>query len=240
MAVVFICALAVATLAPAPARNEDRLLLSLLGTVFFATIVMGVLALLDVLTGTAILAAIGASIMVPCAWLARAPQIDADEDDEDDDGGIPPYEPSPWHGPEDWRPEPASAFVMTARAPAMAPALAPTGPRAELAPPADAPAPATRPLNPRFPLIVDAPWAEPRPAVVLPPPADPAPEPEPVPAYEPLWPRLARGDHPSIVHRRAETEQEGRRRRGVLRLRLLHGWRRRRRPAEAGDVTTLR
>ena len=221
----FICALAVATLAPAPARNEDRLLLSLLGTVFLATIVMGVLALLDVLTGTAILAAIGASIMVPCAWLARAPEADADEDD--DGGGIPPYEPAPWGGPDDRRPEPAPALAVARSAPPRprAPALAVAGPRAEGQPPA------ARPLNPRFPLIVTEPWTEPRPQVVPVPPADARPEPVSAPA--PLWPRLHRGDHRSIVHLRADGEHEGRRRRGVMRLRLLHGWRRRHRPADA-------
>jgi hypothetical protein len=240
----FICALAVATLAPAPARNEDRLLMSLLGTVVVATLVMGILALLDVLTGTAILAAVGASIMVPCAWLARAPGADYDEDEEDDDGGgSPPYEPSPWTGPDGWRPAPmpARSFAMSPQAPALRPALAPAGPRAELAP-LDAPAPAAaapappaaRPLNPRFPLIVTEPWTEPRPPVVLTPPAHLPPE--PVPAPVPLLPRLQRGDHRSIVHRHAEGQHEGRRRRGVMRLRLLHGWRRRRRSAGAGDA----
>jgi hypothetical protein len=237
---VFICALAIATLAPAPTRNEDRLLMSLLGTVFLATIVMGVLALLDVLTGTAILAAIGASIMVPCAWLARAPGADFDEDEEEDDGGgSAPYEPSPWGGPDDWRPEPmpALSFAMSPQAPALRPSLAPAGPRAGLAPldapapavpavPAVPAAPAARPLNPRFPLIVTEPWTEPRPPVVLTPRAADLP-PEPVPAPGPLLrPRLQRGDHRSIVHRHAGGPHEGRRRRGVMRLRLLHGWRR--------------
>jgi hypothetical protein len=237
----FICALAVATLAPAPARNEDGLLMSLLGTVFLATIVMGVLALLDVLTGTAILAAIGASIMVPCAWLARAPAADFDEDEEDDDGGgSSPYEPSPRDGPYDWRPEPmpARSLAMSPQAPMIGPALAPAGPRAELAPPADVPAsaaPAARPLNPRFPLIVTEPWTEPRPPVVRTPPADLPPEPVLAPE-PPLRSRPQRGDHRSIVHRRAEGQHEGRRRRGVMRLRLLHGWRRRRRWTGAGDA----
>jgi hypothetical protein len=233
----FICALAVATLAPAPARNEDGLLLSLLGTVFLATIVMGVLALLDVLTGTAILAAIGASIMVPCAWLARAPQADFDEDEEDDGGGSSPYEPSPWHGPDGWHPEPmpARSFAMSPQPPALRPGLAPAGPRAELAPPAGTPAPvpAARPLNPRFPLIVTEPWTEPRPPVVRTPPADLPPEPVAAPA-PPRRPRPTRGDHRSIVHHRAGGQHEGRRR--VIRLRLLHGWRRRRRSAGAGDA----
>lgn len=233
----FICALAVAMLAPAPARNADRLLMSLLGMVFLATIVMGVLALLDVLTGTAILAAIGASIMVPCAWLARAPGADFDEDEEDDDGGgSAPWEPSPWIGPDDWRPEPmpALSFAMRPQAPMIRPEVAAAGPRAELAPLAGAPAPAARPLNPRFPLIVTEPWTEPRPPVVLTPPADLPPE--PVPAPGPQLPRPQRGDHRSIVHRRAEGPHEGRRRRGVMRLRLLHGWRRRRRSAGAADA----
>lgn len=253
----FISALAVAMLGPAPARNEDRLLLSLLGAVFLATIVMGLLALLDVLTGTAILAAIAASIMVPCAWLVRAPY--ADDEEDDDGGGIPPYEPAPWDGgPEEWRPEPAPSFSLAMSAPPpLAPTLAPAGPRAERrqdpanprfplfeAPawPAAVPQPAAfeaappvaaspelpaPPLNPRFPLIVAEPWTEPHPPVVVTPPAVVAPE--PVPAAAPLRPRRPRAEHRSIVHRRAEGEHEGRRRRGVMRLRLLYGWRRRRR-----------
>jgi hypothetical protein len=232
MTMAFVCALAVATLAPAPARNADGLLLSLLGTVFLAVVVMGVLALLDVLTGTAILAAMCASIMVPCAWLARAPGRafeDAGEDD-DDGGGSPPYEPWSPHGPDDRRPQPTYApvfsFAMTPQAPASTPALAPTGPRAELPPPVALPSPNPRPLNPRFPLIVTELGSEPRPPVVLAPPADLPLEPAPDPG--PRRPRLRRGDHRSIAHWRAAGEHEGRRRRGVMRLRLLHGWRRRR------------
>jgi hypothetical protein len=291
MAMVFICALAVATLAPAPSRNEDRLLLSLLGTVFVAIVVMGVLALLDVLTGTAILAAIGASIMVPCAWLARAPGADFDDADEDDDGGgSPPYEPSPWDGPDDRRPEPTPApvfsFAMGPQAPVSTRALAPAGPRAELPPPGavpppnprfplgvtppwsgavaqapfepplpDAPAPpapAAQPLNPRFPLITTAPWSEPRTTAPWSEPRTTAPWSEPRPPYVleppadlPLEPardpeqrrsRLRRGDHRSIAHRPAAGPHEGRRRRGVMRLRLLHGWRRRRRLTCVGDA----
>jgi hypothetical protein len=269
----FICALAVATLGPAPARNEDRLLLSLLGAVFLATILMGLLALFGVLTGTVILAAIGASIMVPCAWLVRAPDAGFDEDEEDDDGGgSPPYEPAPWDGPENWRPEPAPSLsvAMSAQPPVLAPALAPAVTRAERSqapanprfplfaarawpevvaqlPAAAAPPPAggplqapARPLNPRFPLIVAEPWSEPHPPIVVTPPAVVAPEPvpsaappavvapEPIAAAAPLS-RPLRADHRSIVHRRAEGEHEGRRRRGVMRLRLLYGWRHRRR-----------
>jgi hypothetical protein len=243
----FVCALAVATLAPAPAHNEDRLLMSLLGTVFLAVVVMGVLALLDLLTGTAILAAIGASIMVPCAWLARAPEADLDDEDEDDGGGgIPPYEPSPQGGPDGWRPAPAPAlsFAAIPQAPAIGGALAAAGPRAELTPPTDVPAPsapAPQPLNPRFPLILTAPWTEPRPPVVISPPAFSAPPafvaPEPAAADPaPRRPRLARGEHRSIVHRRRAAGRHAGRRRAVMRFRLLQGWRRRPWSAGCGDA----
>jgi hypothetical protein len=238
----FVCALAVATLAPAPAHNEDRLLMSLLGTVFLAVVVMGVLALLDLLTGTAILAAIGASIMVPCAWLARAPEADVDDAEQDEDdgggGGIPPYEPSPQGGPDGWRPAPALSFATIPQAPAIGGALAAAGPRAELTPPTYVPtqsAPAPRPLNPRFPLILTAPWSEPRPPVVISPPAFSAPEPaaaEPAPRR----PRLARGEHRSIVHRRRAAGRHEGRRRAVMRFRLLQGWRRRPWSAGCGDA----
>jgi hypothetical protein len=244
MTMAFVCALAVATLAPAPARNADGLLLSLLATVFLAVVVMGVLALLDVLTGTAILAAIGASIMVPCAWLARAPGRafeDAGEDDDDGGGGSPPYEPSSPHGPDDRRPRPTRApvfsFAMSPQAPAGTPALAPAGPRAELPPVAAVPSPNPRPLNPRFPLIVTAPWSEPRPPVVLTPPADLPLEPARDPG--PRRPRLRRGDHRSIAHRRAAGRHAARRRRGVMRLRLLHGWRRLACVADAEPTTPV-
>jgi hypothetical protein len=202
MTMAFVGALAVAALVPAPARNKDALLLPLLGTVLLAVVVMGVLALQDVLIGTAILAAIGASIMVPCAWLARAPGpdfADADAGEDEDGGGSPPYQPSPQDGPDDRRPTPTRApalsFAMSLQAAASPPALAPAGPRAGLPPP-----------------------------VAVPPPADLPPEPARDP--EPRRPRLRRGDHRSIAHRRGAGQHAGRRRRGVMRIRLLHGWRR--------------
>jgi hypothetical protein len=175
---------------------------------------------------------------------------EADEADADDDGGgIPPYEPFPGAGPDDWRPapEPALWFPAIPRMPASTPELAPAGPRAELPLDADVPAPAARPLNPRFPLIVTEPWSEPRPPVVLTPPPVPPLEPRPpvvlTPPPEPAAadpaprrPRMRRADHRSIVHRRAAGRHEVRRRRGAVRRRLLHGWRRRPWLAGGGDA----
>jgi hypothetical protein len=242
MTLAFMCALAGATLVPAPAHNSDRLLLSLLGTVFLAVIAMAVLALLDVLTGTAILAAIGAAMMVPCAWLARAPGADFEDVDEDDDGGgSPPHAPSPRDGPVDRRPQPTLApvfsFAMSPQAPACTPTLAAAGPRAELRPPVAVPSPGPRPPNPRFPPIVTELGSEPRPPVVLAPPADLPLEPAPDPGLR--RPRLRRGDHRSIAHWRAAGQHEPRRRRGVTRLRLLHGWRRLACVADAEPTTPV-
>jgi hypothetical protein len=249
-AVALVCGLALATLLPAPAANEDGLLTALLGAVCCSTLLMGILALFGVLTGTALLAGAGAAIMVPCAWLARAPEAPYEyEEDDDDGGGSPPptHDPSRPPSPDRRRPAPApvaafaatppSALVAppapagafasvtrTALAPAVAPA--PTEPRAEPAP------------NPRFPHLVAPAWdgghsVAPRPAPapvvdppVVVPPAPPAAVSEPV--LLPPASRPARGEHPSVEHRSAAAPHPIRRRRPVARLRMLHGWRRRR------------
>jgi hypothetical protein len=251
---LLLCGLALATLLPAPAANEDGLLTALLGIVCCATLLMGGLALFGMLTGTAVLATVGAAIMVPCAWLARAPEAPYDYEPEDDDGGgspPPPRDPSPPPGPEHWRPTPAPAGIFatarTARtalaqpAPALASAA---GPRAGL------------PANPRFPHLAavawgaDAPpapgatpawsapapgaapaWSVPAPMPVAPPPLAPpvvAAPAAPEPVFQAPAVRPGRGDHRSAEHRVALAPHTFRRRRHGTRLRMLHGWRRRR------------
>ena len=241
-----VCGLAVAILLPAPAANEDGLLTALLGAVCCATLLMGGLALAGLLTGTAVLAATGAALMVPCAWLARAPEApyheEAYEEEDDDGGGSPPAprDPSPTPGPEHWRPAPAPAAVFLAKART---ALAPQHAAAPV------PAPAARaelPANPRFPHLAAVAWATedrpappvivvppvvaPAPVVVAPVPQAPVPAPVPAPAlaFDAPAARLERGEHPSVEHRVAAPEPAIRRRRHLTRLRVPHGWRRRR------------
>jgi hypothetical protein len=115
--------------------------------------------------------------------------------------------------------------------------LAAAGPRAELPPPVAVPPSDPRPLNPRFPLIVTELGSEPRPPVVRAPAADLPLEPAPDPGPRRL--RLRRGDHRSIAHRRAAGPHEARRRRGVMRLRLFHGWRRLACVADAEPTTPV-
>jgi hypothetical protein len=234
-AALLVCGLAIATLMPPPAANEDGLLTALLGAVCATTVLMGLLALFGVLTGTALLAAVGAGLMVPCAWLARAPEPPYYYDDEydDDDGGgspPPPRDPSPSPAPEHWRPAPAApapAGIFAAAAPARA-ALAQPAPAMAAAPRAELPA------NPRFPHLAAIAWGAdvapaappvplaPVPSVVA---APAAPEPEPV--FQAPAVRPARGDHRSVEHRVSTPPHAFRRQRRVVRLRMLHGWRRR-------------
>lgn len=261
-AAALMAALAVAVLAPPPLRNKDGVLAPLLATILLTTLLMGVLALTGRFIGTAILAAAAAMLLMPCAWLVRAPwaaegawQPD-EEEDEDDGGGSPsPFASPPPAGPDGLRSErrPAAVLAMSP-APMSAPVLASAGPRAALgepeaaprnpafplraappwaggeAPPPsvtdvpsqlDAPAPLL-PLNPRFPLVLTEPWTEPHPTPAAP--ASPAPRPAATPAL-PTAERPRRGDHRSIIHRRAPAEHPGRRR-GPKRGRLLHSWRR--------------
>jgi hypothetical protein len=243
-AAALVCGLAIAILLPAPLANEDRLLAMLLGTVCCATLLMGVLALAGVLTGTALLAAGGAAIMVPCAWLARAPEApweDEYDEEEDDGGGSPPFprDPSPSHGPNLRRPAPSPAALLALRtgvAPpptAVAspqPALAAAALRAELAP------------NPCFPHLAAPGWGTgeaPAPVVVAPAPTPivvPVP-PVVVPAEPPAAPdpdvlppaaQQSSGEHHCVDQRSAPPRHAIRRHRPARRLRMLHGWRRRR------------
>jgi hypothetical protein len=265
-AAALVCGLAIAILLPAPAANEDGLLTALLGTVCCATLLMGGLALAGVLTGTAILAATGAALMVPCAWLARAPEapyyVQDYEEEDDDGGGSPPAprDPSPPPGPEHWRPAPAPAAALFAKArtalapdqPGIVPAQAGTALAAQHAVVTGSAARAELPANPRFPHLAAVAWATadrpappvvvvppviaPAPVVVAPIPPAPvvvAPIPPPsVPvatlAFEAPAVRPARGEHASVEHRVAAAAPTVRRRRHFTRLRVPHGWRRRR------------
>jgi hypothetical protein len=266
-AAALVCGLAIAILLPAPAANEDVLLTALLGAVCLATLLMGGLALAGLLTGTAVLAATGAALMVPCAWLARAPEApyyeEAYEEEDDDGGGSPPAprDPSPTPGPEHWRPAPAPIAALVSPPPAaprtgvfatMRTARTALAPAAIATPAPSAVLPADAPPNPRFPHLATVAWATAdRPAppvVVVPPVVAPAPvvvapippapvviapiPPAPVPAvtlaFDAPAARPARGEHPSVEHRFAAAEPTVRRRRHFTRLRVPHGWRRRR------------
>jgi hypothetical protein len=84
-------ALAIALLAPAPAYDPDTdpdIPTSLLVAACIATLLMGAFALSDHHVAAIIAGAAAGLIVVPCLWLARAPDWWEDED-EDDDGGSP-------------------------------------------------------------------------------------------------------------------------------------------------------
>jgi hypothetical protein len=254
-AAALVFGLAVAIFVPAPVTNEDGLLTALLLTVCCGVVLMGAFAVAGLFTATAVVAATGAAIMVPCAWLARAPDAPSyewyyEEEEDDDGGGSPPAprDPSPTPGPEHWRPAPAPvaalvspprpaprtgvfATMRTART-ALAPAaIATPAPTAEL--------PAGAPPNPRFPYLTAVAWDTvdtPAPAVEIAPVIAPAPvvvepvapAPLPQPVFESPHVRPARGEHPSVEHIVAPERPAVRRHRYVTRLRRLHGWRRRR------------
>lgn len=84
-------ALLIALLAPAPAYNPDTepdIPTGLLVGACIATLLMGAFALSDHHVAAVITGAAAGLIVVPCLWLARAPDWWEDED-EDDDGGSP-------------------------------------------------------------------------------------------------------------------------------------------------------
>jgi hypothetical protein len=254
-AAALVLGLAVAILVPAPVANEDGLLTALLLTVCGAVVLMGALALAGVLTATAVLAATGAAIMVPCAWLARAPEAPSyewyyEEEEDDDGGGSPPAprDPSPTPGPEHWRPAPAPVAALVSPPPAaprtgvfatMRTARTALAPAASATPAPTAAFPATAPPNPRFPYLTAVAWDtadRPAPAVEIAPVVAPAPvvvapvapAALPQPVFESPAVRPARGEHPSVEHIVAPQPPVVRRRRYATRLRMLHGWRRRR------------
>jgi hypothetical protein len=102
-------AVLVALLAPAPAYNpetEPDVPTSLLVGACVATLLMGAFALADHHVAAVIAGAAAGLIVVPCLWLARAPDWWEDED-EDDDGGSPrPGSPFAPPAPDDRLPGP--------------------------------------------------------------------------------------------------------------------------------------
>ena len=97
-------ALLIALLAPAPAYNPDTepdIPTGLLVGACIATLLMGAFALSGDHVAAMITGAAAGLIVVPCLWLARAPDW-WEEEDEDDDGGSPrPGSPSDPSAPDD-------------------------------------------------------------------------------------------------------------------------------------------
>jgi hypothetical protein len=147
-------ALLLALLAPAPAYDPETdpdIPTPLLVAACIATLLMGALALSDHHAAAIIAGAAAGLIVVPCLWLARAPD-GWEEEDEDDDGGSPrpdsPFDPpapddrspgpdpSPWTGAQGaWAPAPAVSFTpATAEAPLPAWAMRQGSPAWAMAP----------------------------------------------------------------------------------------------------------
>lgn len=129
-------ALLVATLMPAPespAEDDAEVGLALLAAGCVAALVMGVLALLGLPVATAAVGAVAWLLVMPCIWLARAPQPlgddPYDEGDDDGNGSPPPRTPCTPPAPDDRLPGRQPATAAPARpawtsAPQPAPVLA--------------------------------------------------------------------------------------------------------------------
>lgn len=94
IAVALLLTLLVAMLIPAPSRPvEDGagVGLGLIVAGCVAALVMGVLALAGLTIASAVLGAVAWLLVMPCVWMARAPQAPGGwyEEEEDDDGGSP-------------------------------------------------------------------------------------------------------------------------------------------------------
>lgn len=131
-------ALLTAMIMPAPERvraNDAGVHLTLLAGGSLATVLTGLLALLDRPAGSAFCGAIAWLLVMPCVWLARAPRPAeewGDESEDDDDGGSPwPRRPSAPPAPDDRLPGLRPSGALSARAAwapprAIAPAATPT------------------------------------------------------------------------------------------------------------------
>ncbi|HUR84831.1 MAG TPA: hypothetical protein VMY78_05760 [Solirubrobacteraceae bacterium] len=201
---VALLATVAAVTVPAPRRPVDAeagVNLTLLGVGSLATIATGLLALGDLPVHSAVCGAIACLVVIPCLWLARAPlppEGDGGWEADDDDGGGTP-------GPV-WPsapPAPDDGGLPSLAPPAMPvarPALAHT--HSFTLPAAPSVAHATTPATCQA---------------------------EPAPARRRLQapPRLVRGDHRFVEHKRAAQPHTGRRRRASLGLRMLRrcrGW----------------
>lgn len=239
-------ALLIALLAPAPAYNPDTepdIPTGLLVGACIATLLMGAFALSGDHVAAMITGAAAGLIVVPCLWLARAPDW-WEEEDEDDDGGSPrPGSPSDPPAPDD-------------RLPGLDPAGRTGAQGAWVAAPAVSftPATAEAPL-PAWAMRVGSPaWAMAQPEPVAEPPVagdaqglydelpitDPVWEPAPVTAPEceqgdaPAGRRArrsakrVRGEHPSVAHlgARAGAHPRSRPHRATLSRRVLQACRR--------------
>lgn len=203
-------ALLVATLMPAPeqATEDDADVgLALLAAGCVAALVMGVLAILGLPVATAAVGAVAWLLVMPCIWLARAPQPLDDgpyEEDEDDGGSPPPHAPPAPPVPDDRLPGLQPPLATPARGawtpgPQPAPVL-PTAARTQRLLAAQEAERLRAALEVERLLAAAAQLPLPEiPAAPAPPPATPAP------LHTPEWPRLAppprvRADHRSIAH----------------------------------------
>ena len=94
--VALLLTLLVATLMPAPrhpAEDDAGLGFALIASGGAAALAMGIVALLGYPIASAVLGAVAWLLVMPCIWLARAPQQQQggwyDEEDDGDDGGSP-------------------------------------------------------------------------------------------------------------------------------------------------------
>jgi hypothetical protein len=236
-------ALLVALLAPAPAYDPDTdpdIPTPLLVAACIATLLMGAFALSNHHVAAIIAGAAAGLIVVPCLWLARAPDLWEDEE-EDDDGGSPrPGSPFVPPAPDDrlpgldpsgrtaaqgaWVATPAAAFTpATAEAPLPAWAMRQGSPAWAMA----------QDARPAEPLIVGEDLYEELPIT------DPVWEPVPVTVPEcehseapaARLPRRSaprmRGEHRSVTHlRRAGSHPRSRPHRAGLSRRILQACRR--------------
>lgn len=222
-----LCAvLLITAVIPAPARaprHEVGANLTLLGVGAALAILAGVLALAQLPVHSAFCGSLAWLTVMPCLWMARGPWpaegYDADEDE--DDGGGEPW--SRWPGappsPDGRRPQLAPASLADVRVASARPVVRPST-AAHLQQPAVAshrlpPSPAPPAAAPPAPSAALAPGE-----AAAPPAAVESAVPSRRRRLSPR-PRGERGDHRSIVHKRAAQPHTGRRRRASLRRRVL-------------------
>ena len=204
----------IALLAPAPAYNpetEPDIPTSLLVAACIATMLMGAFALSDHHVAAIIAGAAAGLIVVPCLWLARAPDWWEDED-EDDDGGSPrPGSPFTPPAPDDrlpgldpsgrtgaqgaWVATPAVAFTpATAEAPLPAWAMRQGSPAWAMAQAREEPAPEPQAADTGEGLYEELPITDPvwNPAPVTAPSCEEAGAPVDAAARAPVGPARAR------------------------------------------------
>lgn len=198
-------ALLVAMTLPAPSRPAEEHAdwgLGLIVVSCAAAFAMGVVALLGHAVASVVLGATAWLLVMPCVWLARAPEPLDDgwyEEEEDDDGGSPtPQHPWAPPAPDERRPAAAPAQVAWTPAPQPAPVVAMSARVQRLL----AAQQAERLLAAQeVERLLAAAAQIPLPEI----PSVPAPQTAPTPLHDPAWPQLTapprpRGDHRSIAH----------------------------------------